>query len=534
MTGEIASRRAGLPTPWTTIAFLGFWIWAIWSCAEYWQGNPNYSYGWAVPFLALGFGVRRYWRIRETSDLTRKRRPYLSEPLIILLAIGVGVLVFALEVARQEMWHPQIVLDLICLLAVVFSFHAFRLRGGPSLAHAEIFPVLFFFTAVPWPARIEQPITSTLMHGVAIATVELLHWSGVAAQTSGGAIALTTGLVGITEACSGVRSLQAGIMFGLAVGEWFLLRPIRRAILLALAVALALLTNLGRTLALALQAERHGVPSVEEVHDLIGNVAVSALIVGVWFAGKLLSARARAVPLVPVRDLLLQARQSVKGLFASGESALAPIFIASVIGFVFARGAYAAFESREHAQSSAFFHLRANTAAGQQLLPVPRQIWNELRPTSGAYIRREDPGLPRGVADLYHFFWKPSPWNRFALVHRPDICMPGIGWESTGPPEPLTVDFDNVKAHCHLFRFRRGEYHALQLWGVWRNGVPVALDYTPQQVLGAAEPPPDLPLEGKRRSATEIIACSLISEHTAPEAEMAAEILRSVFAYQPQ
>ncbi len=21
------------------------WIWAIWSCAEYWRGNPNYSYG---------------------------------------------------------------------------------------------------------------------------------------------------------------------------------------------------------------------------------------------------------------------------------------------------------------------------------------------------------------------------------------------------------------------------------------------------------------------------------------------------------
>ena len=25
------------------------WIWAIWSCAEYWRGNPNYSYGWIVP-----------------------------------------------------------------------------------------------------------------------------------------------------------------------------------------------------------------------------------------------------------------------------------------------------------------------------------------------------------------------------------------------------------------------------------------------------------------------------------------------------
>src|SRR5207248_10488508 len=29
------------------------WTWAIWSCAEYWRGNPNYSYGWIVPVLGL-------------------------------------------------------------------------------------------------------------------------------------------------------------------------------------------------------------------------------------------------------------------------------------------------------------------------------------------------------------------------------------------------------------------------------------------------------------------------------------------------
>src|SRR5947207_11532137 len=36
------------------------WIWAIWSCAEYWRGNPNYSgYGWIVPVLSLTYAARR-------------------------------------------------------------------------------------------------------------------------------------------------------------------------------------------------------------------------------------------------------------------------------------------------------------------------------------------------------------------------------------------------------------------------------------------------------------------------------------------
>src|SRR2546426_12594782 len=95
--------------------------------------------------------------------------------------------------------------------------------------------------------------------------------SVIAPQTSGGAITLRTGVVGITEACSGMRSLQAGIMFGLAMGEWFLLRPLRRIAILLIAIAFALITNLIRTVALSLQAEWHGLDVVEKIHDLTGT-----------------------------------------------------------------------------------------------------------------------------------------------------------------------------------------------------------------------------------------------------------------------
>src|SRR4029077_13034824 len=155
-------------------------------------------------------------------------------PLQIILVVGAAVVVFALEYWREQMWHPEIVLWSICSIVVLLTLAIFYFRGGPSLARAEVFPVAFFLTAVPWPPRFEQPLTTALMKWVAVATTELLHWFGIEAQTSGGAIALRSGLVGITEACSGVRSMQAGIMFGLAMGEWFLLRPMRRIVLLAI------------------------------------------------------------------------------------------------------------------------------------------------------------------------------------------------------------------------------------------------------------------------------------------------------------
>ena len=287
-----APARVSLPRPpgWIGqgLLLLSLWIWAIWSCAEHWRGNPNYSYGWAVPLLAAGFGLRRFWRVKGLS-LSSTPLPWGAVGTVILL----GLLGLGLEYAREDMWHPEIVLCSICLLCVGLTLLVFRLRSA-SLFREELFPVLFFLTAVPWPPRIEQPLTAALMRWVASATTEILHWMGIEATVSGGAIAMHSGLVGITEACSGIRSLQAGIMFGLAMGEWFLLRPSRRVLLLVLAVIFALLSNLGRTLTLALQAEWHGIAALERIHDFTGNVAITALVLAIAVSAKLLAGRKRS------------------------------------------------------------------------------------------------------------------------------------------------------------------------------------------------------------------------------------------------
>ena len=500
-------------------------MWIIWSCAEHWAGNPNYSYGWAVPLLAAGFALRRYVRI-DSADLS-PTDPKMSIFWQLALAVVIAVVVFVLEYARVEMWHPEIVLWSICLLGVGFTIVAFYFRGGRVLARAELFPVVFFLTAVPWPPRFEQPITTLLIRWVAAATTELLHWTGIEAQSSGGAIALRSGLVGISEACSGVRSLQAGIMFGLAMGEWFLLRPARRVFLLILAVVLALATNLIRTLLLSLQAERHGIESLDRVHDLIGNVMITALILGIWIAGRLLAPPMRApVSLSKIPD---QVGQFLRGLIAPSALVFRAVALSFLIGIVCARCLYAKRAAEDRTQTTPFFATKIDNS--NQLQQLPREIRNELRPTSAEYIRRQSDDLPRGSADCFHFFWKPSAWNRFALVHRPDICMPGIGWNEVAKPQPLDVAMDGHSIRCYGFRFQRGNFYALELWGVWRNGEPVPLDYDPAQVFGAALPPPSLHLEGKRRSATEIVACTLIAEGNAPSKEKAVALLQSVFQY---
>jgi exosortase/archaeosortase family protein len=314
------------------------------------------------------------------------------------------------------------------------------------------------------------------------------------------------------------------------MGEWFLLSASRRVALLVIAIVCALATNLARTLALTLQAHWHGIDSVDRVHDLIGNVIITALVLAIWLAGKLMAA-----PKSP--PSWARSTSRFRQMFVASLRPTSRIQIAVIssvlVGIVSARTLAARLDAKAHSQTSPFFAAKIDNVTSNRLGQIPKPVWDELHPTSGEYIRHENPALPGGGADCFHFFWKPSPWNRFALVHRPDICMPGVGWQMNGAAAARDVQLEGRSLRYYIFRFRRGDTYALELWGAWRNGEPVPLEYTPDQVLGAAPPPASLPLQGKRRSATEIISCSLIADGQEPNEELAVATLRAVFKYSP-
>jgi len=93
----------------------------------------------------------------------------------------------------------------------------------------------------------------------------------------------------------------------------------------------------------------------------------------------------------------------------------------------------------------------------------------------------------------------------------------------------VTIRFFQAPDAALSFRFR-GDTEALELWGVWRNIDAISRSgLQPNQVLGAAAAPaPALHLEGKRRSATEIVACVVgvvIARRTPSEAIAILKIL---------
>ena len=78
-------------------------------------------------------------------------------------------------------------------------------------------------------------------------TIQILNVIGTLAVQHGNVIELSTGPVGIDDACTGVRSLQATFMVALFLGAFYRLTPLRRILLVVAGLLLAFVCNIGRT-----------------------------------------------------------------------------------------------------------------------------------------------------------------------------------------------------------------------------------------------------------------------------------------------
>ena len=158
--------------------------------------------------------------------------------MIGLAALFLLLPVRLFEIASPE-WRPLGWIH-AAAVATLTLLYLWCVGGKPWVRHFA-FPVAFFFVAVPWPTAVEVPIIQGLMRMVADVAAETAMLLGIPAQVEGNLIRVSTGLVGVNEACSGIRSLQTSLMIGLLFGELKRLSVLRRIALVIGAVIIALL-----------------------------------------------------------------------------------------------------------------------------------------------------------------------------------------------------------------------------------------------------------------------------------------------------
>ena len=153
------------------------------------------------------------------------------------------------------------------------------------------FPICFFFVAIPWPTLVEQPIIQTLTRASATIVIELLGWLGVPAMAHGNVIEVSTGMVGIDEACSGIRSFQSSLMISLFLGEFYRLSTGRRWLLIPMGFVFSMAFNVCRMSLLTLVAAKKGVAAISEYHDPAGITIAILCTLALWGLAVLLKKR---------------------------------------------------------------------------------------------------------------------------------------------------------------------------------------------------------------------------------------------------
>jgi exosortase len=373
-----------------------------------WSVNPQYSYGWVVPLLSTGLFWRR-WTSRPAGAATAAAtgaRWLACALLLVLLPIRL------IEEANPE-W--RLVLWLHAFVLVGASFAALSALGGrPWIRHFS-FPVSFLLICVPWPTGIESAIIQNLMRFVAAATVEILGLMNIPALVHGNIIEVAPGLVGVDEACSGIRSLQTSLLVSLFLGEIYRLDFGRRALMVLVGFALAVAANVGRTFFLVWTVSRFGYQRMHHYHNGAGLAVVGTVLIGVWL-------------------LVLRMRP---GLRAAGTPSAAALSLPFRRGIIIGIIAWLVIvEIATEAWYRAHDSARAENARWTIAWPTNESRFHDLEisDTALAMLRCTEArgaGWQDAEGNQWKLFclqWKAGRNSaQLARSHRPEICLPGVG-----------------------------------------------------------------------------------------------------------
>jgi exosortase len=239
-----------------------------------WWNDPNYSHGFLVPLFS-GYVVWQNWE--QLKGLPR-RGNWLG---LGVLCLGIGALVLG-DIGAEDFLTRS---SLIGILAGLILFHL-----GTSVLRALLFPLGFLIFMVPLPTIIFNAIAFPLQGLAAQNATSVLELLGVPVLRDGNVIHLSHISLGVTEACSGIRSLVS--LVALAVAWAYLTLPSNwhRALLVASAVPITIVANAARVVVTGLIGQWFGVKYAQGVfHSFSGWIIFLVAFVGLLGVHALLS-----------------------------------------------------------------------------------------------------------------------------------------------------------------------------------------------------------------------------------------------------
>lgn len=296
---------------------LGFAALMVWDQIFWWANNEDYSFGFLVPFF-VGYVLYFRWPVMR-SYLFRGAPPEqesapgdspqaMTRALEWLAVVGflASLILFGTGMLIRMATGPQNPASLAVamsfagmLLSSVFIFSkervdgkAMSLKARVSLTLLFVFPSLIWLLSAPMVAVLDNKIRVFLMNKVTVVVFGFFDFLGYEIERQGNVLILPEGSVGVEEACSGIRSLTGCLFAGSFFGAVFLTKFWKKALMVFLAMCLAVLMNLIRSMFLTVWSYHHGPNAIDAewnlpvigdigtVHDVTGLLILVATCIG--------------------------------------------------------------------------------------------------------------------------------------------------------------------------------------------------------------------------------------------------------------
>jgi exosortase len=408
--------------------------------------DPQYNYGWAVP-LCVAFIAWEKWKTFKPQ--TGGDRRALGSAVLCLFLLGPIWLVH--EAAPD--W--SVVNWSFGFVVCGYLFSLLIYNWGTVSIRPFLFPILFILCAIPWPQRFELAMVQDLMKGVAAAAAEIMAWLDIPARATGNIIRLQIGAVGVDEACSGVRSMQAMLMTSLFLGELKRLHLAGRISLVLIGALFALLFNLVRTTVLVWIAATRGFGEFGKWHDPAGFSILCLTFLCLWGVSHFFPSK----HLVSVSD----------GKPSFGMAAPWPvIFLLTAWILFFVGGTELWYRQRENRSSRSLTVAWPKDAVDLTDVPISdnaRRIL--LYDNAQCAVWTGD----KGIRWLFFFLvWNSGRTStQSARIHRPENCLAGSGAVLRSELGETVVRIANIPMRFRSYIFDLGGNALYVYYMVWEE-----------------------------------------------------------------
>ena len=172
-----------------------------------WRRDPNWSHGWIIPLFSIWFVHHNWERIKRVPV----RLAWIGLPIMLA-----GLTLYWVSVFGVRIGYVRPFSMLICLLGVIIF-----LCGLPVMRYAWV-PWAYLFFAVPLPKRFYFMLTDPLRRIAATSAAAMLSlFPDLDIERLGSVLEYSYkgvfGVLGVEDACSGMRSTMTLCALGVAV-----------------------------------------------------------------------------------------------------------------------------------------------------------------------------------------------------------------------------------------------------------------------------------------------------------------------------